>query len=112
MNFLNYFLFGKQDLVNSGLKAFLNITQPDKEISKKFFKNKYPNTPQETIDSYFSDYRNLYDFAETYLSSLYKYRESEEQVKKNFIATISNKYKWVDEPNMEKLYDVCCFSLR
>ena len=112
MHFLNYLLFGKQDLINSGLKAFLNITHFDVEKSKILFKNKYPETPQETIDSYFSNYKNLYDFAVTYLSSLYKFQEKKEQVKKNFFETISSKYNWIDKPNMEMLYDVCRFSLR
>lgn len=112
MHFINYLLFGKQDLINSGLKSFLKITQPDKEISKKLFKKKFPDTSQETVDSYFSDYRILYDYAEAYLLSLYNYKENENQIKTKFVEAISNKYKWIDKPNMEKLYDVCCFSLK
>lgn len=112
MHFINYLFFGKQDLINSGLKLFLNITQPNKELSKKFFKNKSPETPQETIDAYFNEYERLYDFAETTLFNLYKYQENRNQVKRAFVEAISTKYKWIDSPNMEKLYDVSCFNLR
>ena len=112
MHFLNYLFFGKQNLINSGLKSFLNITQPDKEISKESFRDRYSDIPQETINSYFDEYRNLYDFAENYLFTLYKSRENDKEVKKKFIEAVSSKYKWIDKPNMEKLYDVCCFSLR
>jgi len=112
MHFLNYLFFGKQDLINSGLKSFLNITQPDKEKSKKLFRNKYPDTPQETLDSYFTEYKLLYDFAETNLSNLYKFQVNKRLVKKNFIDAISARHKWIDKPNMEKLYDVCRFNLK
>lgn len=76
------------------------------------FKNKYPAISQETIDLYFSEYTALYVFAESNFSVLAKQQDHGNEVKKEFFEIITNKYKWVDKSNLEKLYDVCRFYLR
>lgn len=112
INPLKCFFGGKQDLINLGFKYFLDTTKLDPEICKEILKKEHPSIPVETINLNFTRYKDLYFFAETQLVDLYKYHVGKTQAKKEFITAILKKYNWVDNPNMEKLYDVCRFNLR
>lgn len=106
-------IFGtNQDPKNLGLRYFLDITQNNKEKIKDEFKKANTNISPATIESYFQEYKMIFDYAEKQLVENRKYQENQKQIKSNFISTVSNQYKWLDKSSVEKLYDVCSFYLR
>ena len=106
-------IFGtNHDPKNLGLRCFLDITENNKEKIKDDFKKAHTNISPLTIDSYFVEYKMIFDYAEKQLVETRKFQENQKQIKSNFISIVSNQYKWLDKSNIEKLYDVCSFYLR
>lgn len=102
---------GKIDAKNSGLKKYLNIGDSI-QLKIEKFQTENIELSKETISQYFDEYKALFNFAQAALVELRnKYGETN-LTRLKFISVISSEYKWVNDANMNRLYNVCSFYLK